>query len=129
VRWFATGLCTSENILDVPIIQGVENISKVATATSSIDETFFALKPVFDRSESLTKIEPLIDETGKVTDFAIDNYDSLKTLLDDAQDTLTKKRDYLAGPEPEPESVGSLIREFDPNQIEKVNEQREKLNR
>lgn len=123
VRWFATGLRTTENILDVPIIQGVENISKVTTATSSIDETFFALKPVFDRSESLTKIEPLIDETGKVTDFAIDNYDSLKTLLDDAQDTLTKKRDYLAGPEPEPESVGSLIREFDPNQIEKVNEQ------
>ena len=123
VRWFATGLRTSENILDVPIIQGVENISKVAKATSSIDESFFALKPVFDRSESLTKIEPLIDETGKVTDFAIDNYDSLKTLLDDAQDTLTKKRDYLAGPEPEPESVASFIREFDPNQIEKVNEQ------
>jgi hypothetical protein len=124
IRWFATGLRTGENILDVPIVEGLENISKVSDATSSIDESFKFLVPIFSRSKSINKIEPLIDETGKVTDFAIDNYDDLKMVLDDAQDTLTRQRNYFVETDATNlEASGGLVRGLYPDEIEKINDQ------
>jgi len=119
IRWFARGLKTGENILDVPIIEGTENISRVFEATSSIDESFYFLKPVFERAESLNKIEPLIDETGKITDFAIDNYDELKVVFDDAQQTLISQRKYaneIANTDPTDNALSAFV---DVTQIDK----------
>ena len=125
VRWFATGLRTGENILDIPIIEGLENISKVSKATSSIDELFEFLKPVFDRSKSLTKIEPLVDETGKVTNFAVDNYDALKTLLDDAELTLVEQRKYVSKivENEVTDATFGVVRNIDQTDLNKLNEQ------
>lgn len=123
VRWFARGLHTSENILDTPIIEGLEQINRVNQATSSIDESFDFLKPVFDRSESINKIEPFVDETGKVTDFAIDNFDELKTLLDDAQKTLIAQRSFLVDANQTAfKTQGGIIGKY-LNQTEIINEQ------
>jgi hypothetical protein len=91
VRWFARGLAEGANILDTPIIEGVENIARVTKSTSKIDSTDRILKSVFDRS-TLDNFEPLIDETGRVTDFAIDNYDEVHAVLDDAKATLMNQR-------------------------------------
>ncbi len=91
VRWFARGLAEGANILDTPIIEGVENISRVSKATSKIDSADRILKSVFGRS-TLDNIEPLIDESGRISDFAIDNYDEIHAFLDDAKQTLLNQR-------------------------------------
>ena len=125
VRWFARGLKTGENILDIPIIEGLANIFKVSKATSSIDESYKFLEPVFSRASTLTKIEPLIDETGKVTDFAIDNYDELKTVLDDAQQTLVNQRKYVSDvlDNEVTDATFGVIRDIGPSDLDKLNEQ------
>ena len=126
VRWFAKGLAEGTNVLDTPIVEGIGNISRVSEATSTIDESFEFLKPVFDRAaekSTITKIEPLIDESGKVTDFAIDNYDELKILLDDAQQTLVSQRSYFAEANEETlKASGGLVGRY-LKQTETINEQ------
>jgi hypothetical protein len=91
IRWFAGGLREGGNILNMPIIEGVENIASVSRATSKIDSSDRILKSVFGRS-TLDNLEPLIDESGRVTDFAIDNYDEIHELLDDAKSVLLNQR-------------------------------------
>jgi hypothetical protein len=91
IRWFAGGLREGGNILNMPIIEGVENIASVSKATSKIDSADRILKSVFGRS-TLDNLEPLIDESGRVTDFAIDNYDEIHELLDDAKSVLLNQR-------------------------------------
>ena len=91
IRWFAGGLRKGGNVLDMPIIEGAENIASVSKVTSKIDSSDRILQSVFGRS-TLDNMEPLIDESGRVTDFAIDNYDEIHELLDDAKAVLLNQR-------------------------------------
>ncbi|NBW35722.1 MAG: hypothetical protein EBR30_12030 [Cytophagia bacterium] len=123
VRFFAKGLQEGGNILDRAIIEGAENISKVRESTKLISSESPNLERVFSRSK-LDELAPLVDESGIVSDFAIENFDEINTFLDDAQKSLVNLRSNLKDlvDSEVTNTSNEIIRDFSIENFEEINQ-------